>query len=143
VKISADCVEFIKTHEGLRLKAYVCPAGVLTIGYGHTKTVTPGMIIARAEADQLFLRDVAEFETGVMQACGTQLQHRFDALVSFAFNVGLAALRRSTLIKHVRDENYKAAADQFLRWNKVKGRPNAGLTKRRRQERLMFLGLKY
>lgn len=133
--------EIIKEAEGLRLEAYLCPAKVWTIGYGHTgEDVWPGLTITKGEAESLLERDLKRFEgyvSGYVQVDLTQNQ--FDALVSFTFNVGAEALRTSTLLKKLNANDYEGAADQFLRWNKSKGVVLAGLTKRREKERKLFL----
>lgn len=145
MKVSKKCLEFIKAREGCRLTAYVCPAGVLTIGYGHTgPDVKRGQKITAEQADALLLADLAGFEKGVLRLLGsTPAPGQFDALVSFAFNLGLAALAGSTLLKKFKVGNYSGAADQFLRWVYADGKLLPGLQKRREAERLMFLGLQY
>lgn len=156
MKISEKGLALIKTFEGCRLTAYADVVGVPTIGYGHTHTVTKADVvnkktITQQQADDLLKSDIAHFERGVEQLSrelGVVLkQHQFDALVSFAFNVGLGALKKSTLAKklYLLNQNDQqgiyAVADQLLRWNKAGGKPLAGLTKRRNAERLLFLGV--
>jgi lysozyme len=141
MKISDEGLALIKRFEGLELTAYRCPAGVLTIGYGSTGPhVKPGMCISEAEADKLLRKDVARFEEGVSHIVGTTTQNRFDALVSFTFNLGLGNLMSSTLLKKHRAGAFGAAADQFLRWDKANGRVLAGLTRRREAEAAMYRG---
>jgi lysozyme len=135
---------FIGRHEGLRLTAYRDAAGVWTIGYGHTAAAGPpapsaGMTITAAEADAILGRDLARFEAAVTRLVTVPLsQPRFDALVSFAFNVGEGALARSTLLKKLNAGDVRGAAAEFGRWNKAGGRVLAGLTRRRAEERAMF-----
>jgi lysozyme len=135
---------FIGRHEGLRLTAYRDAAGVWTIGYGHTAAAGPpvpaaGMSITAAEADAILGRDLARFEAAVTRLVTVPLsQARFDALVSFAFNVGEGALARSTLLKKLNGGDVRGAAAEFGRWNKAGGRVLAGLTRRRAEERAMF-----
>lgn len=143
MKLSTKGADFIKGWEGLRKIAYLCPAQVWTIGYGHTATVVPGMTISHDEANRLFEADVGVFERAVFRMVGAVPQYRFDALVSFSFNVGVSALRKSRLLKLLNDGDIPGAGNQFPRWNKVSGRANAGLTARRKQERLMFLGMPF
>lgn len=140
MKLSTKGLDLIKRFEGCALKAYKCPAGVWTIGYGHTgPDVTAGLTITQSMADDLLKRDVARFERGVFALVGDTTQGRFDALVSFAFNLGLGALSGSTLIKLHKAANYALAADQFKRWNKAGGRVLTGLVKRRAAEREVYL----
>ena len=139
-EINADGLKIIKDAEGLRLKAYVCPAGVLTIGYGSTgKHVTPGLQITEDQAEKLLLNDLARFEEGVALQCPVATSNQFSALVSFAFNVGLESLRTSTLRRLHNEGKYGEAAEQFARWNKGGGRILPGLVKRRAAERALYL----
>jgi lysozyme len=140
MRLSSDGLRLIKAHEGLRLSAYKCPAGVWTIGYGHTRTAREGMTINTQQADALLLRDVRTFEQGVAVALtkpATQAQ--FDALVSFAFNVGLAGLRRSSVLRAHNAGDYQAASRAFSLWNKAGGRELPGLTRRRAEEAALYL----
>ena len=138
-QISSAGLELIKRFEGLRLSSYRDAVGVWTIGWGHTRTARPGMRITREEADGLLREDVARFEACVESAVGRMInQNQFDALVSFAFNVGCSALSRSTLVRKVRAGDALGAANQFARWNKAGGRVLAGLTRRRAAERELF-----
>lgn len=104
MKISDAGLSLIKTFEGLSTKAYVCPAGVLTIGYGHTKDVKPNDVITKAGAEELLKKDLKEFEEAVTAMLDIREvavnQCQFDALVCFAFNVGTKALDTSTLLKN-------------------------------------------
>jgi lysozyme len=143
---SPSGIAFIKEFEGLYLKAYKCPADVWTIGYGHTGlqhedgTVYPGRKITKAQADELLAYDLHQYEARVNTFVKVPLrQHEFDALVSFDFNTG--SLHRSTLLLRLNDGDKAAAANEFGRWNKVSGKPIAGLTRRRLCERRLFLGL--
>ena len=140
-QISAAGLALIKRFEGLRLKAYRCPADVPTIGYGSTGAhVKMGMTITEAHAEQLLIKDLSRFEQGVAQLLKTATQGQFDACVSLSFNVGLAAFKGSTLLKKHNAGDYAGAADQFRRWNKAGGRVLAGLTKRREAERQLYIG---
>jgi lysozyme len=154
MRTSEEGKEFIKDYEGLRLKAYRCAAGVLTIGYGHTGGVKKGQEITEHQADVLLNYDLERFEDAVNAAVAQReflrvTQREFDALVSFTFNVGIGdpdsnppepGLLTSTLLRKFLEGDRQGAADQFLRWNKVKGKVNKGLTRRREMERLVFLG---
>ena len=134
-------ISLIKQHEGLRLEAYLpTPNDVWTIGYGHTHTAKQGMKITEAQAEELLRKDVAWAEEAVNKSVVVPLtQNQFDALVSFTFNVGAGAMDSSTLLRLLNSGDYNGAANQFLRWNKQKGVALKGLTKRREEERKLFL----
>ena len=139
MQISEAGLNFIIKFEGLRLRAYWDAVGIPTIGYGHTRNVQMGTRITRSEAKQLLLQDVYEFERGVEDLITVDLhQHEFDALVSFSFNVGLGALRRSTLRAKLNVGDFEGAAEEFRRWDRAGGRRLRGLTRRRRQESMIF-----
>ena len=131
----------IKEFEGCKLKAYKCPAGIWTIGYGHTgNDVYEGKTITQQEAEVILENDLKRFVDGVDKLVTVQLtRNQLGALVSFAFNVGLGNFRSSTLLKILNQGRYADAAEQFLRWDKAGGKVLPGLTKRRHAERTLFL----
>lgn len=132
--------ELIKSFEGLELEAYLCPADIWTIGYGHTGDVKEGDTITKAEAGDLLDKDLEKFRSGVNRCVKVPLnENQFGALVSFAYNVGIGSLQSSTLLKLLNAGDYDAAADQFPRWNKSGGKVLTGLTRRREAERAVFL----
>ena len=138
--INAEGLALIKSFEGCRLTAYRCPANVWTIGYGSTAGVKAGQTITQAEAEALLRKDLLRFEVGVEIAVEVPLtDNQFAALVSFAFNVGLGALKSSTLLARLNARNYSEAAAQLDRWNKASGRVLAGLVRRRAAEKALFL----
>ena len=140
MRINNKGLELIKKYEGCRLLAYKCPAGVWTIGYGHTAGVKSGMAITKVDAERLLLQDLKRFEEGVEALVKVPLtSNQFSALVSFAFNCGLAALRSSTLLKKLNVGDLNGAAREILRWDKVNKKPVEGLTKRRKEEQKLFL----
>lgn len=140
MRINNKGLELIKKYEGCRLLAYKCPAGVWTIGYGHTAGVKSGMAITKVDAERLLLQDIKRFEEGVEALVKVPLtSNQFSALVSFAFNCGLAALRSSTLLKKLNAGDLNGAAREILRWDKVNKKPVEGLTKRRKEEQKLFL----
>lgn len=143
MRISNDGIALIKFYEGLRLKTYLCSAGVLTIGYGHTgPDVKAGMTISEQEADELLRKDLKRFEDGVESLVKVDLaEDEFSALVAFAFNVGLGNLKTSTLLRLLNNGDYSGAAAQFGRWAKAGGKTLPGLVKRRESESRMFQGL--
>lgn len=140
MQTSQTGINLIKNFEGLRLKAYKDPVGVITIGYGHTFGVKLGQTITKEQAEFYLKSDLRKFEKGVDSLVSVNLnQSQFDALVSFSFNCGLGALQKSTLLKLLNKGDYQGAADQFLRWDKAGGRSLPGLTRRRKAERALFL----
>ena len=141
MQVSSVGRKAIEGYEGCRLTAYQDSVGVWTIGYGHTgPDVHAGLTITQAQADQLLLADLYKFEQGVSQLVRVPInQNQFDALVSFAFNLGLGSLGRSTLLKLLNSRDYNGAADQFLKWTYAGHEQLPGLVKRRRAERAMFL----
>jgi lysozyme len=133
-------LDLVKSFEGLKLRAYLCPAKVWTIGYGSTGPhVTPGKVITEAQANDLLQDDLDRFEKAVTRLVTVPLtQNQYDALVSFAFNVGISALERSTLLKRVNAKLFDQARAEFAKWNRAGGRPLAGLTRRRAAEAALF-----
>lgn len=137
---SQACFDLVAKFEGFRAHAYLCPAGVWTIGYGFTKGVKKGDAITKGQADARLAHELDDFADGVKKLVKVPLkQCQFDALVSFVFNVGVGALRDSTLLKLLNAGNYAGAADQFTRWNKAGGKVLPGLVTRRAAEKEMFL----
>lgn len=140
---SAEGRALITRFEGEKLKAYLCPAKVWTIGVGHTgPDVKPGMTITRDESQALLSRDLTKFEAAVNTLCPVTTQGQFDALVAFAFNIGANALKTSTLRRKHNDGDYAGAAAEFARWNKAGGKVLPGLTARRAAEAKLYRGLK-
>lgn len=137
-------VAMIAEHEGCRLRAYKCPAGVPTIGWGETDGVRMGLVWTQAEADRRFLDSLEDF-TAQVQAMLTEYAtpNQLGALVSLAYNIGPAALRKSTVLRQHNAGRPEAAARAFALWNKarVKGvlTELAGLTRRRAAEAAMYL----
>lgn len=129
-------IELIKRYEGCRLEAYKCPAGVWTIGYGHTGDVQPGQKITQAQAETILIADLEKFEkkVNIFYNKYRWTQNEFDALVSFAFNLGsidqlTAGGTRSR----------EVIAEKMLLYNKAAGKVLPGLTRRRQEERALFL----
>ncbi|BEM14798.1 lysozyme [Serratia bockelmannii] len=145
MNISKNGIELIKRFEGLKLEAYQDSVGVWTIGYGWTqavdgKKIAPGMRIDQATADRLLKCGVVQYEQGVNQLVKVRItQGQFDALVSFAYNLGLRSLSTSTLLRKLNDGDTQGAADEFGRWVNAGGKRLDGLVTRRAAERRMFL----
>jgi lysozyme len=158
MKTSAKAIQMLKHHEGVRFRPYRCPAVLWTVGVGHVidkahigvkyedrrnLPIPEGWDrrLTEADVDALLQQDLAHFERGVERLCPAELtQPRFDALVSFAFNVGLGALQRSSVrMRHNRGD-YEGAAEAFMMWTKAAGKVMPGLVKRRKDEQTLYLG---
>jgi lysozyme len=139
-KLTQEGIYLIKKFEGLKLNAYRCPSGVLTIGYGHTYNVKTGDKITQEEAYSMLLRDLSHFCEKVSNLVKKPLNnYQFSALVSFAYNCGLGALTFSSLLKKINGGDYISASKEFLRWDKgPDGKPLPGLTTRRKAEQELF-----
>lgn len=136
----------IKMFEGFSAKPYKCPAGVPTIGYGSTfysngkKVTLKDKLITEQDATNLLTTVVTNFSSGVSKLLKIQVtQNQFDALVDFAYNVGIGNLKSSTLLKKVNAKNFSGAALEFIKWNKADGKVLPGLTKRRTAEKDLFI----
>lgn len=131
----------IKEAEGLRLDAYLCPAGIPTIGWGHTKGVKLGHHITVQQAEDMLVEDIAPIERLLNGMKINFRQEQFDALVSWIFNLGEGKFKGSTMyqriIRNARDEDI---TDQMVKWTYSVGRPLPGLIKRRTAEANLFIG---
>ena len=156
MKVSKEAIEGIKKDEGVRTKPYRCPALIWSVAVGHVidqshirvpfnerKNIPLppewDRVLSMAEVDAILAADLATFERGVLRLCsGGLTQGRFDALVSFSFNVGLGNLQRSTIrMKHNRGD-FEGAAESFMAWTKAGGKELPGLVKRRKHERALY-----
>lgn len=125
--------KLIREFEGLKLKAYKCPADVWTIGYGHTKNVEEGQVIDNDEAENFLDADAEEALKGIKSVVTVELtENQEAALISFVFNLGIGNLKKSTLLKVVNAG--EDPSGEFLKWNKGGGVVLAGLTRRRQAE---------
>jgi lysozyme len=141
MKISAEGLELIKKFEGCELKAYKCPAGVWTIGYGHIKGVEEGMEITKEQAEEMLKEEVVEYENYVNTAVSVPLsQNHFDALVSWVYNLGNGNLTSSSMLNVLNAGDYEGVPAQIKRWNKAGGKVLEGLVRRREAEALLFEG---
>ena len=158
MKVSAELIKLVKHHEGVRTRPYQCPALIWSVGVGHVIDPTHiavkfderrnlpipegwDRILSMGEVDTILAQDLQRFERGVARLCPSAVNHqgRFDALVSFAFNVGLGNLQRSSLrMKHNRGE-FEEAADEFMKWTKAGGKILKGLVNRRLDEQRLYL----
>lgn len=146
MKASKSAYSLIHTFEGCRLHAYKCPAGIWTIGWGHTAGVYEGMTITREQADSLLEQDIRVFEDNLTFILGLDdknrmpnglpiSQHQFDALLSFTYNVGTGNLSDSTLLRKVKaNPNDPSIRGEFSRWVYGSGKRITGLVRRRKME---------
>ena len=157
MKVSDNALKAIMHHEGVRLKPYRCPARVWTVGVGHVIDPNHSKVpfeersyleipdgwnrkLSMDEVNAILAADLQRFERGVLRYCPNGItQGRFDALVSFAFNVGLGTLQRSTLRQKHNRGDYDGAADEFLKYSLAAGKVLKGLLNRRKDERAMYL----
>lgn len=149
VKVSNAGIQLIKHHEGVRYKPYTCPAGLWTVGFGHligdgkflpkewNKTFTQG------EVDAILKRDLSRFERGICKMLPNVLlrQHEFDALCSFAFNLGLGSFQRSTIRQALLRGDKETAMESLIKYCRAGGKILKGLQNRRLDERKLFLGI--
>ncbi len=167
MKLSAKGADLMHRYEGYRTRPYLCPAHIWTIGYGHVlyqeqirlPVVRVGdyqgmirkefplkpednRVWSKDEIEKLFSEDVASFERGALRLSPNLVdrQGAFDAVVSFAFNAGLGNYQRSTIRTKNNREDFEGAADAFMMWTKGGGKELPGLVRRRKDERLLFLG---
>ena len=140
MKTNVKGVALIIEFEGIRSNAYLCPAGVWTIGFGFTRSVEEGDKMTRAEAAERLKRELIEYENGVAAACTrSPNENEFAAMVSFAFNVGVGGLKKSSVLKAHNRGDKQAAARAFQLWNKAGGKTLPGLTRRRMAEAALYL----
>jgi len=139
MRTGRDGVELIRHFEGCRFDAYLCPAGVWTIGYGHTADVKEGDSIDQEAAEAFLIEDLEKFEQAVTRLVDVPLtQQQFDALVSWTFNLGAGNLAESTLLRKLNNYQYAEVPEQMMRWVKAGGQVLDGLVRRRAAEAALF-----
>jgi len=139
MNISNTGIDLIKHFEGCETEAYLCPAGVPTIGYGHIKGVQMGDSITEAQAHEMLVEELDEYESYINDLVTVSLnQNQFDAMVSWVYNLGGGNLKASTLLKVLNSGDYSGVPEQIMRWNKAGGRVLEGLTRRRQAEADLF-----
>lgn len=145
MNISQNGLDLIKKFEGFRDTAYVCPAGVMTIGYGTTvidgKPVKRGMRCTREQAEMWLETDANTFLRQIEKYISDDIelnQNQVDSLASFVYNIGIGNFKKSTLLKHLNEGFFVLAANEFARWNKGGGRVLKGLVDRRAEEADLF-----
>ena len=141
MNISDEGLSLLKHFEGCELNAYRCSADVLTIGYGHTKGVTEGMVITEEEAETMLSDEMEEYEGYINDKVTVPLnQDQFDAMVCWVYNLGSGNLASSTLLQVLNEEEYGDVPFQMKRWNKAGGKVLLGLQRRRDAEAALFSG---
>jgi len=142
LSLSAAALIGLAVHEGYRETAYIpVPGDVPTIGFGTTDGVKLGDKITPIKALERKLSDVQKFEGAIQECVGAPLyQHEYDAYLSLSYNIGTSAFCSSTLVRLLNEERYEEACRQILRWDKFKGQPLPGLTKRRQDEYRLCMG---
>lgn len=144
---SVDAYRLIKLFEGCKLSAYRCPANIVTIGWGSVldafgKPIKMGSKITQDQADALLQREVSAKAVSVNALTTGINQRQFDSLVSFSYNCGVGALSKSTLLKKIKfNPNDPAIHNEFMKWDKVAGKPVKGLTIRREAESKLYFTL--
>ena len=139
MQISKEGLALIKFFEGCELEAYKCPAGVWTIGYGHTKDVKEGDTINKDEANHLLEEEMIEYESYIDDMVDVELnQSQYDALCAWVYNLGPSNLGSSQLLKVLNEGKYEEVPQQIKRWNKANGEVLTGLIRRREAEALLF-----
>jgi GH24 family phage-related lysozyme (muramidase) len=145
MQASQKCIDLIKQFEGFSSKPYLCPAQVWTIGYGSTRYEDGRYVtdkdphIDEAKAIAIMKVTLKEYESAVNRYVKVKLnQNQFDALVSFAYNLGNKALLNSTLLKRINEGNFLAANNEFRKWVFANGIKLQGLVRRREAERMLF-----
>jgi lysozyme len=136
-------IDLIKQFESLRLEAYRCPAGVWTIGWGHTSDVREGQRITEDLAEEFLRSDIAQVERGLVKVIHVPLtQGQFDALVSLCFNLRGGAQRLPSiaprLVAKINSGDYAGAAEELLDIDRANGQVLPGLVRRRQAERVLF-----
>ena len=145
MQTNAEGLSLIKIFEGLRLKAYKDPVGILTIGYGHTSAagapeVKLGMVITREEAEAMLRRDLVTYEKAVADAVKVALtSNQNSACVSLCYNIGPGNFKKSSVLRFINQGRFDDAADAFLLWNRAGGKILSGLVKRRAAEAALFI----
>ena len=144
IVVSASALVSIVTYEGYRDKAYIpVPGDVPTVGFGTTEGVKPGDTITPPVALGRALTDIDKFDKMIRSCIRVPLhQHEYDAFLSLSYSIGGSAFCKSTLVRELNDERYGEACKQILRWDKFKGKPLAGLTRRRAAEYKTCIGEK-
>lgn len=141
MKFNSQGLEIIKKFEGCSLQAYLDEKGIPTIGFGCTHHVTKDLKITLEDAVDRLKEDVEEVSSHIAMIILPMIlnDNQFSACICLAYNIGVNAFKKSTLLYCIQMKDFKGAAEEFLRWDKINGEPSAGLLKRREAERALFL----
>lgn len=143
ITYSQNAIDMIKQFEGLRLSTYKCTSGRNSIGYGTTyidnQPIASNLRITEDQASELLVKDVEKISKQISNLLRVNItQNQFDALVSFAYNIGINQFARSALLRLINIDDIEGASKQFIRWNKSGGVEQSGLTRRRIAEADLF-----
>jgi len=139
MKASGKCIELIKRHEGFKAKAYKCPAGVWTVGFGSTVGVTEGMVVTEEQAVEMLRKHLATVERDLNNLKLAINQNQFDALVCFIYNIGFGAFLKSGILRSIRaTPNSPVIRAQFSEWVNGGGKRLPGLVRRRTDETTLY-----
>ena len=142
MRTSEICINAIKGFEGCELESYQDSVGIWTIGWGHTKEVSPNQSISLTQAEEYLKSDLVPCELAINRLIHSPLtQWQFDACVSLSYNIGIGNFTRSTLLSLIHKGDISQASREFLRWDKAEGKTLPGLTTRRNWEMKRFLNL--
>ena len=135
-----EAKKLIAQYEGCRLKAYKCPAGKWTIGYGHTEGVKEGDVWTQERADAELVMEIDKYRAAVLRVCPTlkATSNRLGACISLAYNIRIGNFSGSSVAKYIRRGEYRAAADAFGLWVNAGGKKLPGLVSRRQAEQTVF-----
>lgn len=138
--LSSEGLRLLANAEGCRTSPYQCSAGVWTNGIGHTRGVTPATEVNERQVAVNLIDDIQRVESGIARCMPVAMpQGVYDATVSFAFNVGVGAVCRSTYARLINQQQWQGACDQLMRWVYVAGERNQGIETRRAAERALCL----
>ncbi len=139
-RTNQECVDIIKAFEGVRLQAYVGPAGHWLIGYGHKAGVRQGMTITQGEAEEFLRDDLREIEKRIGRLVKVNVSNNeFSAMTCLAYNIGWGNFSKSTLLKKVNAQSWAEAANEFPKWRRANGVVSKHLEQRRAVERSLFV----
>lgn len=139
MKASDNCIGVIKNHEGYKMKAYKCPAGVWTVGFGSTVGVTEGMVVTEQQAIEMLRKHLVSVERDLNNLKLAINQNQFDALVSFIYNIGFGAFLKSGILRTIRaNANSPVIRTQFSEWVNGGGKRLPGLIRRRADETNLY-----
>ena len=147
MRVNAETLALVKEFEGFKAKAYICPAGVLTVGYGTTNraglpgvNITRDTVVTEAKAEAWLLAGLDKFGASIRPMIKAPInENQYGAFLSLAYNIGPGAFAKSSALRKFNAGDIAGAADAILLWNKAGGKVMRGLQRRRSAERALFL----